>query len=88
MRREADFVMQRVAGEHLLVPTGAQVMNLNGLITLNETAAFIWDLLREDQSSDELVAAVVARYYTTQETAREDVRAFLAKLGALGLIET
>ena len=38
MKRKADFIMQNVGGENLLVPLGAQVMDLNGLVILNDTA--------------------------------------------------
>ena len=39
MKRKDDFILQNVGGENLLVPLGAQVMDLNGLVTLNGTGA-------------------------------------------------
>ena len=47
MKRKTDFIMQNVAGENLLVPLGARMMDLNGLITLNDTAACVWELLAQ-----------------------------------------
>ena len=87
MKRKADFVLQKVGGEHLLVPLGAQVMDLNGLITLNETAASIWELLAEERGLDELVAAVEARFEVDAATARADVETFVSQIRQLGLLE-
>jgi hypothetical protein len=88
MKRKADFLLQKVGGEHLLVPLGAQVMDLNGLITLNETAASIWEMLAEERRVDELAAVVEAQFEVDAATARADVETFVAQIRQLGLLET
>jgi conjugal transfer/entry exclusion protein len=87
MKRNADFIMQNVGGENLLVPLGAQVMDLNGLITLNDTAACVWELLAQERTADELTAAVAERFDVTPERARADVRTFVDKIAKMGVIE-
>ena len=88
MKRKKDFIMQNVGGENLLVPLGDQVMDLNGLITLNDTAACVWELLAEDCTVDELAAAVAAQFEVDEATARADVQVFLDEIGQLGLLES
>ena len=87
MKRKNDFIMQNVGGENLLVPLGSQVMNLNGLITLNDTAACVWELLAEDRTTDELTAAVAAQFDVDASTARADVQNFLDEIAKMGLLE-
>ena len=87
MKRKADFLMQNVGGENLLVPLGAQVMNLNGLITLNDTAAYAWELLAEERSLDELAVALVERFDVDLERARVDVQTFVDEITRLGLLQ-
>ena len=87
MKRKADFKMQNVGGENLLVPLGAQVMDLNGLITLNNTAAWVWELLEKESSLDELTIKVAERFDVTAETARTDVTNFVDEIARMGLIE-
>jgi hypothetical protein len=87
MKRKADFAMHDVGGENLVVPLGAQVMDLNGIITLNRTAACVWELLEQDRSLDELAAAVAERFDVGVEAARADVQAFVAEIAEMGLIE-
>ena len=87
MKRKADFIMQNVGGENMLVPLGAQVMHLNGIITLNDTAACVWELLAQERSLDELTAAVAERFDVTPERARADAQTFVDEITRLGLLE-
>jgi hypothetical protein len=87
MKRKADFIMQNVGGENLLVPLGAQVMDMNGIITLNDTAAYVWELLAQERSLDELTAAVAERFDVTPERACADVQTFVDEIAQLGLLK-
>ena len=87
MKRKLDVMMQNVAGENLLVPLGAQVMDLNGLFTLNDTAACVWELLAQERTLDELAAAVAKRFDVAAEIARADVQTFVDEIARMGLLE-
>jgi hypothetical protein len=87
MKRKADFMLQNVGGENLLVPLGVQVMNMNGLITLNDTATCVWELLAEERTPDELTAALAERFDVTPESAHADVKVFLDEIAKMGLLE-
>jgi hypothetical protein len=87
MKRRQDFLLQDVAGEKLLVPLGAQVMDLNGLVILNDTAACVWTLLEQERSLDELSAALADRFDVGLETAAADIRTFIDEARRQGLLE-
>jgi hypothetical protein len=87
MKRKKDFIMQNVGGRNLLVPIGAQVMDLNGIITLNDTAACVWELLAQDRTTDELSDAIVKSFDIDAATARADVQAFIDEITRMGLLE-
>jgi len=87
MKRKDDFVKQNVGGENLLVPIGAQVMDLNGIIVLNETASFIWDLLEKDRTEEELIKALTEEYEIDPQSAKEDVNKFVSEITKLKLIQ-
>lgn len=78
---------QNVGGENLLVPLGTQVMDLNGIVVLNDTACFIWELLARDRSVDELASAVAESYDVDSARASADVRAFMDEIAHIGLLE-
>ena len=87
MKRKNDFVMQTVGGENILVPLGTKVLDLNGLITLNETAAHLWQLLSEHHTSDELASALTNEFDINKKTANDDVQVFLKEINKLDLLE-
>ena len=86
MKRKESFLLQNVGGENLLVPIGAQVMDTNGIITLNETAAFLWEHLEAERSEEELAAALVGRFEVDEASAAADVGTFIAELQENGLL--
>ncbi len=86
MIASGNFIPREVAGEYLLVPTGAASAQLNGLITLNELGYFIFQTLQSEQSVDSLVAAVTAEYDVDADTARADALEFLEQLRAVGAL--
>ena len=87
MRAAKDYIMREIAGETILIPSGAAAKKFNGLITINELGAFIWDVLTEDVSLDTLVERITDAYEVDAETARADALAFLAELRQVGALE-
>ena len=78
----------RKAGEvNIVVPLGQKVLDLNGVITLNETGAFIWELLGEERSLDELVEAVSQEFDVEPDQARKDIEDFLEDLRKFDMLE-
>ena len=87
MKRSSNFILRDVAGTLVIVPVGSAVSDFPGMITLNSTGAYIWELLESEQTVESLVEALQARYDVEQDLARTDVEAFIKRLqstGALG----
>ena len=86
MKATNDVILRQIAGEYILVPVGAMARKLHGMISLSESGHLLWNCLQKDVSVDELVKALLSEYDTDEQTAREDVSAFLKKLADLGLL--
>lgn len=86
MKRNAEFLLREVADTLVVVPVGDAVTDFPGMITLNATGAYIWELLETEQTVQTLVDALVARYEVAEETARQDVEAFVGRLRSVGAI--
>ena len=80
MKRNSDFMLRDIAGEVVLVPTGQATQQFNGLITLNEVAAFIWKNLDEAGTRDQLVKMILDEVEVDQNTAEADVDGFINAL--------
>lgn len=87
MRIKSDYVMREVAGNCVVVPTGKAAVDFSGMITLNDTGAFLWKQLAEDPSEQELLFAMLEEYETDEATAKADISEFLKKLKAADLLE-
>ena len=86
MKRSANFLLREVADTLVLVPLGEAAISFPGMVTLNATGAYIWELLEQEQTVDSLVEAMAERYDAPAEKIREDVEALVERLRSVGAI--
>ena len=86
MKLKDGFFMRKVAGQTVVLP-GGDALDLNMMITLNETGAFLWERMSEETSVETLVAALLGEYDVDEKTAQEAVEAFVKKLSDHGFLE-
>ena len=87
MKLKDGIVTNSIDGESFAIATGKAAKNFNGLIKNNPTAAFIFELLKKEQTEDSIVNAMLDKYDVDEETVRKDVRALLELLKSKNLIE-
>lgn len=86
MKIKNGFVLREVAGEYVVLPAGEN-LDLNMMITLNQTGSLLWKKLADGAEVEDLVAAILAEYDTDAETAAKSVAAFLEKLKEHNFLE-
>ena len=86
MKRSSGFLMRQVAGRYVLAPVGETVKIFSGMITMNATGKFLWDLMEQDQTVDSLAQALVDTYSVEFEKAKEDVIKVLDPLKPVGAV--
>lgn len=86
MKVKLEFVTREIAGDTLLVPVGKTSLDLNGMLTLNELGAEIWQLLPDAADEEAIVQSILQKYDASEDTVRADVHEFLEKLHNLGII--
>ena len=80
MKRNPEFLLKEVAGKQVLVPVGRAAAAFPGMITVNGSGKFIWELLSEEHSFDQVVEAITASYSVDAETAKKDANVFIERL--------
>ena len=85
MKIKEGFVLRTVAGETVALPTGG-VVNLDMMITLNDTGRFLWEHLAEDTTEEALVEALLGEYDVDRATAEKSVATFVARLKELDFL--
>lgn len=87
MKVRDDYIMRPVADTWAVVPVGEAAKAFNGMITLNESGALLWNTLKKGAGKEELVKALRAEYSVSEEIASADTDEFLAKLKEAGALE-
>lgn len=85
MKLKDGYILSEIAGKTVAVPTDGD-LDLNTMLALNETGAFLWNRLQNETSEDELVDALLEVYDVDEATARRSVNAFVRKLKENGII--
>lgn len=87
MKLKDGIVTNSIDGESFAIATGKAVREFNGLIKNNPSAAFIFELLKTEQTEDSIVAAMLEKYEVDESTVRADVKELLELLKSKNLIE-
>ena len=89
MKIKSGFVLEKVGTGYLAVAVGERAGDFSGLVRMNGTGAFLWELLsKEDMTREELLERVMSEYEgVTSEQALADITAFEIKLRENGIIE-
>ena len=85
MKIKDGFILRQVATQNVVLPSSNE-LNLNMMITLNETGAFLWERLQAENDEMGLVSALLAEYDVDEETAKKAVSGFVAKLADHGFL--
>ena len=80
MKIEKEYILREIAGDYIIVPVGAAALEFNGMITVNETGAFLWEKLREGMTREELLHATLEEYEVSEKEAEADIQEFLQML--------
>ena len=80
MKINPGFILKDIAGSFVVVPTGDNLVDFSAMITLNETGAFLWNLLSDEISIEELADAMCGEYEISREEAISDVTEFVETL--------
>lgn len=82
------FELREVCGEKVILACGMNNIDFSKIISLNETAAFLWTVAIEQEfTEDMLVKALLEEYEVDDETARRDVANVVSKWKEIGLLD-
>ena len=88
MKLKKGFVLRDVAGEKIVSAEGLEQMDFNKLITLNPTAAYLWEEVYGSEFDEDRPADLLTdRYDIDRETALADVRQLLKDWTEIGVTE-
>lgn len=82
MKLRKGLILREVAGQFVIVPTGAAVREVTDIVYISSSAAYLWNYMEEHEFEQEELTEQILEHYTgvTREQAGADVEAFLKVL--------
>ena len=87
MKIKDGFVLKKVGDSAIVVAVGKRAKEFNGIISLNETAEFLWNNLEKAQNAEELSELLFAEYDVSKEKALDSCEKFIAKVREANIID-
>lgn len=88
MKLKYIFVTNKVADKIVAVAVGEDAEKFGGFIKMNDTGAYIFNMLKNDVTEEEIVASMQEEYEgVTLENLRNTVKDFISRLKESDVIE-
>lgn len=87
MKTKKGFMLRQTAGRNIVVAVGQASEEFNGLITLNETGAFLWKMLQAGTTYEDMLKALLDEYDVSETDAKAGMDAFLKSVRDAELID-
>lgn len=79
------FVLRKMPGMNLVMPSGENVKEFQGALMLNDTGALIFEALRDGRTPEEAARLLTREYEVTPEKALASVQRTLDSLREAGV---
>lgn len=87
MKIKNDFVLRKVADTYVVVPVNSMTLDFNGIINLNETGAFLFELLQHGSNKEDLLKRLIEEYDVSEQKASLDIDIFIEKVKEADILE-
>lgn len=87
MKIKEGYRLKTISGRHTIVADKSRSKEFNNVIVLNEVAVYLWNLLREDISRDEMVNRLISELNLSKLLALSNVEIFVKTLKENDIIE-
>lgn len=88
MKIKQQYKVREMAGEHVVIMQGKFGTDMTRIISLNESALYLWNEIYDKEFNTDIVANLLAEHYgIDDEVALRDATRWVDKLDECGLLE-
>ncbi len=88
MKIKEGFILRSICGEFIVVGEGLAQVNFNKMLSLNESAAYLWkEVEGKEFTPEDLVQLLLDKYDVSREQATADVEKLTATWVKEGVVE-
>lgn len=85
MKIKPEYKLRKIGGTNIVVSTAG--MDFQGIITINDTAEFIWKKLECGAEEDEIISSLALECNVEEKEIEDDVKEFISTLKGAGIVE-
>lgn len=88
MRIKKGFELRNICGENVVLATGIENIDFSRMISLNESAAYLWKSIENtDFTVEDLSQLLLKEYEVDESTAKKDAKKIVEEWKECGVIE-
>jgi hypothetical protein len=87
LSHSASVVTRKTGSEYVLVPIANNIADMNSVFTLNETGAFIWELIDGKRDVENIISELTKEYKIDSSSAEADVMELIEKMNRYLIIK-
>lgn len=87
MKIKDGYILKDVAGNKIVIATGAAKLDFNGVMTFNTVGADIFNMLDGSNTAEDIINKISADYGVERERAEADFNAFIEKMKKHNLLD-
>ena len=88
MKIKEGFVLRQMCGENIVAGEGLQHINFNKLLSLNESAAYLWtELVGKEFTAEDMAKLLIERYGIDEQLALTDSEKLMNTWVEIGVVE-
>ena len=88
MKIKEGFILRQMCGENIVAAEGLQNINFNKLLSLNESAAYLWqELVSKEFTQEDMAELLIARYGIDKKLAMTDSANLMKSWVEVGVAE-
>ena len=88
MKTKKGFTLRPLGNEYILIAEGVETVDFNQMISLNESAALLWENVDgKDFDTDTLINLIIEHYGINREQAAKDIQPLVQSWKKAGIIE-
>lgn len=89
MNTKKGFTLRNICGEHVIVAEGIENIDFSKIISMNESAAYLWEHIQGGKqfNAEDLAKLLTDEYEVDEETARKDTETVIKQWSEAHIIE-
>lgn len=87
MKIKDGFILKDVAGNKIVIATGSQRLEFNGVITFNNVGADVFTMLDGTNTVEDIISHIATDYSVSEDIVKADVEKLIEKMRKYNLIE-